>query len=319
MAQKNGLAIASLVLGLFFWLPIFGVLCSGLALIFGITALMNCKQNPQEYDGKILSVIGIVLGAIGLFLPVIITIFLLPIGTQMFTFLENYGFSDLLMPVYIFTLNFFFFIFALLGFTRLRAFTKSTCALISGFILSIAIVLPHVMNLYPIERDIIQIFHYSFPQLIMLIPTIIIAMIPLVHILKNKSTFYMLQVILVLGMSIIGYLIDIVDIFHLIFLIPVLSAFYLVFIFPIPTILFQYKDLLMNVNLGRLKIIMIFPLTIFPSRLLYQIFTFKQSVSSDGLDMTIVLLGSLFIGSILWLILAVMVFRTPDFFNRTNE
>jgi hypothetical protein len=59
--KTNGLAVASLVLGLV-WL---GGLGSLLAVIFGHVALSQIKQNPMQ-SGKGLAIAGLVLGYVAL-------------------------------------------------------------------------------------------------------------------------------------------------------------------------------------------------------------------------------------------------------------
>lgn len=61
--KRKGEAIASIVLNLFFWIPVLSILFSSLAIILGIKALIKIKNNPSEYGGKVLAFIGIVWGA----------------------------------------------------------------------------------------------------------------------------------------------------------------------------------------------------------------------------------------------------------------
>jgi hypothetical protein len=68
--QKNGLAIASLVLGL-----IGCFITSPIGLILGIVSVVKANRHPHEYGGKGLAIAGIVLNGLGLlFLPVIAAI-----------------------------------------------------------------------------------------------------------------------------------------------------------------------------------------------------------------------------------------------------
>jgi len=66
-APRKGLAIASLVLGILS-VPTLGLLfvgaCAGIGL--GIAALMKAKQSPQEYGGKGMAIVGLVMSALSL-------------------------------------------------------------------------------------------------------------------------------------------------------------------------------------------------------------------------------------------------------------
>ncbi|MBM3251264.1 MAG: DUF4190 domain-containing protein [Candidatus Omnitrophica bacterium] len=61
-----GLAVASLICGLFFIIPLLGMLLSLAALILGIIALVKISNNKDTLKGKGLAITGIVLGLIGL-------------------------------------------------------------------------------------------------------------------------------------------------------------------------------------------------------------------------------------------------------------
>ena len=66
--QKQGLAIASLVLGIFSitagWCCSIGLLSAPVGIILGIVSLVQIKNDPAQNTGKPLSIIGIVLGAL---------------------------------------------------------------------------------------------------------------------------------------------------------------------------------------------------------------------------------------------------------------
>jgi Domain of unknown function (DUF4190) len=68
-AQQQGIAVASLILGLisitFGWIcggPIFGLL----AVVLGVVALTMIKRNPQQYGGKPIALAGLITGGIAL-------------------------------------------------------------------------------------------------------------------------------------------------------------------------------------------------------------------------------------------------------------
>lgn len=70
--KTSGFAIASLVLGCFFLIPLLGMLTSLLAVIFGIVALVFISKNKDTQKGSGLAISGLILGIIGiLIIPVI--------------------------------------------------------------------------------------------------------------------------------------------------------------------------------------------------------------------------------------------------------
>jgi uncharacterized protein DUF4190 len=66
--QKQGFAVASLILGIISltvgWCCYFGVITGPIAIGLGITSLIQIKNNPSQYTGKPLAIIGIVTGAV---------------------------------------------------------------------------------------------------------------------------------------------------------------------------------------------------------------------------------------------------------------
>ena len=74
MAEKKGLAIASLVCGLLFWFGFPGFVCSILAIVFGIIQLKNIKKTPGQYGGKGMAIAGLILGSIGILFFLIVTL-----------------------------------------------------------------------------------------------------------------------------------------------------------------------------------------------------------------------------------------------------
>jgi len=66
--QKQGLAVASLVLGIFSvtvgWCCSIGLLSAPIAIVLGIVSLVQIKNDPARNTGKPLSIVGIVLGGI---------------------------------------------------------------------------------------------------------------------------------------------------------------------------------------------------------------------------------------------------------------
>jgi len=61
-----GLAIASLVLGCFFWIPLLGLLLGMAALIMGIVALVQINKNKAVLKGEGMAIAGIVMGSLSI-------------------------------------------------------------------------------------------------------------------------------------------------------------------------------------------------------------------------------------------------------------
>jgi hypothetical protein len=66
--QKQGLAVAALVLGIFSmtigWCCSIGLLSAPVGIVLGIISLVQIKNDPAQTTGKPLSIIGIVLSAV---------------------------------------------------------------------------------------------------------------------------------------------------------------------------------------------------------------------------------------------------------------
>ena len=66
--QKQGLAVASLVLGIFSvtvgWCCSIGLLSAPIGIVLGIVSLVQIKNDPARNTGKPMSIVGIVLGGI---------------------------------------------------------------------------------------------------------------------------------------------------------------------------------------------------------------------------------------------------------------
>ncbi|MDP2924482.1 MAG: DUF4190 domain-containing protein [Candidatus Omnitrophota bacterium] len=72
--KTSGFAIASLVLGCFFIIPLLGLLTSLLAIIFGIIALVTISNNKDALKGGGLAISGLILGIVGIIIIPIIAI-----------------------------------------------------------------------------------------------------------------------------------------------------------------------------------------------------------------------------------------------------
>ncbi|MFO1532459.1 MAG: DUF4190 domain-containing protein [Thermoplasmatota archaeon] len=72
--KTSGMAIAALVLGIVGLCPYIGIIVGLIALILGIVARKNIRQNPSM-KGDGLALTGIILGAVGLAISVLVYVF----------------------------------------------------------------------------------------------------------------------------------------------------------------------------------------------------------------------------------------------------
>jgi hypothetical protein len=228
----------------------------------------------------------------------------------MLRFLDLWGLTDYVIPIYGLSIMFFFLLFAILGFTRLMTFTKSIIALISGFIISIFIVLPHTIAAYPAGFNIVEIFTRILESTHPVIENFIFALIPLTLMLRKKS-FYLFQILFLLAVIVI--FIPYSKIGALIF-----GLMLVIFIYPIPIILFQYNYLLKKINPKIFKTVSIIALIILAFRLIYTFLNFKAFIVPIGSDSTVLLIAALTIGLIVWLIFTIQLFRNPDFYQSNS-
>jgi len=72
--RTEGLAIASLVCGLFFIIPILGAITGVIAIILGIIALVQISKNKETLKGNGMAISGIIMGTIGIIIIPIIAL-----------------------------------------------------------------------------------------------------------------------------------------------------------------------------------------------------------------------------------------------------
>ena len=92
MEKSKGIAVASFVLGLFFWIPLINLICGALAIYLGTKSIKKIRQNPKQFGGKWFAILGIILGAL------VYTTYLTGIGMCLLGFKEvckNIGLSFL--------------------------------------------------------------------------------------------------------------------------------------------------------------------------------------------------------------------------------
>ncbi|MBI2138390.1 DUF4190 domain-containing protein [Candidatus Woesearchaeota archaeon] len=66
MEKDNTLSMISLVLSVFFWVPLLNIPLAVGAMLAGMKALSKISGHPDEYGGKPLAIAGIALGALTL-------------------------------------------------------------------------------------------------------------------------------------------------------------------------------------------------------------------------------------------------------------
>ncbi|MBI2140103.1 DUF4190 domain-containing protein [Candidatus Woesearchaeota archaeon] len=66
MAQDNSRAVISLVLAVFFWIPLLNIPIAIASIYMGIRALKNIRERPQHYSGRKYAVAAITISAITL-------------------------------------------------------------------------------------------------------------------------------------------------------------------------------------------------------------------------------------------------------------
>ncbi|MGV8141006.1 MAG: DUF4190 domain-containing protein [Candidatus Woesearchaeota archaeon] len=64
-------AITAFVCGLLFWVPLFNMILSPMAVVFGILAIRRVRENPERYGGQGLAVTGLILGLLAIIFTVI--------------------------------------------------------------------------------------------------------------------------------------------------------------------------------------------------------------------------------------------------------
>ena len=62
MKKSKSLAITSFVFGVISIIPMINYLTTLLAIYFGIKSLKNIRKHPENYDGKIFAITGLLFG-----------------------------------------------------------------------------------------------------------------------------------------------------------------------------------------------------------------------------------------------------------------
>jgi hypothetical protein len=101
---------------------------------------------------------------------------------EFFTRLENYGMTDALLPF----LLIFIIIFAMLQKSNILGQGKKNFNVMVAAIIGLLVVIPHVTNSYPPDRDVVAIINNSLPQVSLIAVAIIMALL-LIGILGGES------------------------------------------------------------------------------------------------------------------------------------
>jgi hypothetical protein len=101
---------------------------------------------------------------------------------EFFTRLEDYGMTDALLPF----LLIFIIIFAMLQKSNILGQGKKNFNVMVAAIIGLLVVIPHVTNSYPADRDVVQIINNSLPQVSLIAVAIIMALL-LIGILGGEA------------------------------------------------------------------------------------------------------------------------------------
>ncbi len=72
--RTEGFSVASLVLGIVGWfIPIIGLLCCLLAVIFGVIGIVKISNNPEKFKGMGMAIAGTILGVLGIGVVLLLT------------------------------------------------------------------------------------------------------------------------------------------------------------------------------------------------------------------------------------------------------
>jgi len=92
---------------------------------------------------------------------------------EFFQRLEDFGMTDALLPF----LLIFVILFAMLQKTKILGEGKKNFNVIISTIIALLVVIPHVTNSYPPNRDVVEIINSSLPHISMLMVAVIMALL----------------------------------------------------------------------------------------------------------------------------------------------
>ena len=87
--------------------------------------------------------------------------------------LDSWGLTDVLLPF----LLFFVVIFAIMEKANVLGKDKKKYNLVFALVVALLVVIPHVLNIYPPERDIVQITNNSLPQVSIIAVAVVMVLI----------------------------------------------------------------------------------------------------------------------------------------------
>jgi hypothetical protein len=103
---------------------------------------------------------------------------------EFFERLEDFGMTDALLPF----LLIFVILFAMLQKTKILGEGKKNFNVIVAAIVALLVVIPHVTNSYPPDRDVVDIINSSLPQVSMVMIAIIMALL-LIGLMGGEATW----------------------------------------------------------------------------------------------------------------------------------
>ena len=222
--------------------------------------------------------------------------------------LHSWGMFDIWIPLFFIMLFIFLFLLAYLGFTGIRKRLKLLFSIVIPLLVGIFLSVFYITQNFSLSFDPIDIFTNASMSLLVIGETLVLALLPLTLIAKDKSKLFLYNLLSILPLIILGFLFD-----------PVggilILLIFMVFYFPLLIIIFQHKNFFSKIKLNILKIISILVIG-------YQLFRFigmfanmKNIFESYGEDLLFTSLTSLFIGIVLWSIFTLILFRKADYFQ----
>jgi len=68
MKKNSNYAWISLVLALFFWVPILSLVFLAASVFFGVKAIYKCRKEPQKYGGFYIALISVIFAVLAFFI-----------------------------------------------------------------------------------------------------------------------------------------------------------------------------------------------------------------------------------------------------------
>jgi len=119
------------------------------------------------------------------------------------TTLQNWGLMNVMIPLFLLLIIFFFLALALLNLTKIRLVTKIISSIIISIVSTIIFVGGHVTMLFPTWLDAVNFINMVLPQVILYPIPYLVALFPLI-LIKNKKYFNISLLLIFVILSIIN-------------------------------------------------------------------------------------------------------------------